>query len=100
MAPDRKRPKASDDLVDWFTVSYKSIYLAAGLVLLLAGGAGYYYYLKTAPPAPPATEQPAPTVTTARFTTLEGNVKVKTVGTFEWVNADPSMVLRKSDLVR
>ena len=31
---------------------------------------------------------------------LEGSVKVKPVGTFEWVSADPSMVLRKSDLVR
>jgi len=47
-----------------------------------------------------AVEPPPATVTTARFTTLEGNVKVKTVGTFEWVNADRSMVLRKSDLVR
>ncbi len=100
MAPDRKRPQASDDLVDWFTISYKSIYTVAALFLLVAAGVGYYYYLRSAPPPPPATEAPAPTVTSARFTTIEGNVKVKAVGTFEWVNADPSMILRKSDLVR
>jgi hypothetical protein len=100
MAPDRKRPRASDDLVDWFTISYKSIYMVVGLAIAGLGAAGYYYYLKHAPPPPPPTEAPPATVTTARFTTIEGTVKVKTVGTFEWVNADPSMALRKSDLVR
>ena len=98
-APDRRRPKGQDDLVDWFTVSYRSIYIAVGLVALLAGGVGYYYYTRNVP-APTLPIAPPSTVTTARFTTIEGNVKVKTVGTFEWVNADPTMVLRKSDLVR
>src|SRR6266508_23922 len=69
------------------------------MVALLAGGVGYYYYSRHAP-VTDATPPPSATVTTARFTTLEGNVKVKTVGTFEWVNADRAMVLRKSDLVR
>src|SRR6266850_6912118 len=98
-APDRRRPKDQDDIVDWFTVSYRSIYIAVGLVALLAGGVGYYYYSRHAPVAD-TTPGPPSTVTTARFTTVEGNVKVKTVGTFEWVSADPTMVLRKSDLVR
>src|SRR5438105_1567680 len=98
-APDRRRPKGQDDLVDWFTVSYRSIYIAVGLVALLAGGVGYYYYTRNVP-APTLPIAPPSTLTTARFTTIEGNVKVKTVGTFEWVNADPTMVLRKSDLVR
>jgi hypothetical protein len=39
-------------------------------------------------------------VTTARFNSLEGSVKVKTVGTVEWLPANRSMVLRRSDLVR
>jgi hypothetical protein len=98
-APDRRRPKDQDDIVDWFTVSYRSIYIAVGLVALLAGGVGYYYYSRHAPVAESTTGPPS-TVTTARFNTIEGNVKVKTVGTFEWVNADPTMVLRKSDLIR
>ena len=98
-APDRRRPKGQDDVVDWFTVSYRSIYIAVGVVLLVGGGVGYYYYNRNTP-APALTDAPPSTVNAARFTTLEGSVKVKTVGTFEWVNADRSMVLRKSDLVR
>src|SRR4029078_12234477 len=98
-APDRRRSKGQDDMVDWFTVSYRSIFIAILVVVLVGGGDGYYFWSRNTPV--PATVHTAPaTVTTARFTTLEGNVKVKTVGTFEWVNADRSMVLRKSDLVR
>jgi hypothetical protein len=101
MASHQRKPNRSDDdLVDWFTISYKTIYLAVGLVIVLAAGGFYYYYARNITVAPPAPDIPAPTVTTARFTSLEGNVRVKPVGQFEWVNADPSMVLRKSDLVR
>jgi hypothetical protein len=69
------------------------------VVVLVGGGVGYHFWTRNTPSATPVDTPPA-TVTTARFTTLEGNVKVKTVGTFEWVNADRAMVLRKSDLVR
>jgi hypothetical protein len=100
MTPDRKPKNASDDLVDWFTVSYRTIYIAIGVALLVGGGVGYHYYAKNASPAPPSTEATTATVTTARFTTIEGNVKVKPVGQFEWINADGAMTLRKSDLVR
>jgi hypothetical protein len=99
MASQRKPRRPEDDLVDWFTISYKTIYTAVGIAVLLAGGAYYYYYSRHAPPTPPS-DTPAPTVTTARFTSIEGNVKVKPVGQFDWLSADPSMVLRKSDLVR
>ena len=98
MASDRRPQRGQDDLVDWFTVSYKSIYLTV-LALVATGGLVYFYYFRP-PSAPPPTEAPAPTVTTARFTTLEGSVKVKPVGTFEWMPADRSMALKKSDLVR
>jgi len=100
MASHQRKPnKSEDDIVDWFTISYKTIYLAVGLVIVLAAGGFYYYNARNVTVAPPP-DIPAPTVTTARFTSLEGNVRVKTVGTFEWVNADANMVLRKSDLVR
>jgi FecR-like protein len=99
MASQRKPRRPEDDLVDWFTISYKTIYTAVGIAVLLAGGAYYYYYSRHAPPTPPS-DTPAPTVTTARFTSIEGNVKVKPVGQFDWLSADPNMVLRKSDLVR
>src|SRR5436305_5058717 len=98
-APDRRRPKTQDDMVDWFTVSYRSILIAVGLLVAIGAGVGFHLWSRSVPPTTTAAEPPS-TLTSARFTTLEGNVKVKTVGTFEWVNADRSMVLRKSDLVR
>ena len=97
-APDRRRVKSQDDTIDWFTVSYRSIFIALLFIVLVGGGVGYYFWPRAPPGAP--VEAPPATVTTARFTTLEGNVKVKAVTTFEWVNADRAMVLRKSDLVR
>jgi hypothetical protein len=87
-----------DDLIDWFTITYKSIYIVVGVVVAVAAGTGYYYWSKNAPPKPPPL--PGPAATTAHFTSIEGNVKVKPVGTFEWVSADSSTLLKKSDLVR
>jgi hypothetical protein len=98
VASDRKPHRGQDDLVDWFTISYKSIYLTVLGILLVGGFVYFYYFRQPGPPPPP--DAPPPTVTTARFTTLEGSVKVKAVGTFEWVTADRSIVLKKSDLVR
>ena len=99
MASQRKPRRPDDDLVDWFTISYKAIYIAIALLILIGGGA-YYHYFGTPINPNPVIDVPAPTVTTARFTSIEGNVKVKPVGVFDWYSADPSMVLRKSDLVR
>jgi hypothetical protein len=99
MPPDRRRRPAEDDLLDWFTITYRSIYIAGGLVLALVLGGLYYYYQRAPGPAA-SPEAPPVTVTTARFTTMEGSVKVKTFGNFEWVTADRSMILRKSDLIR
>jgi len=100
MAPDsRRQPKVDDEILDWFTVSYKTIYTAVAALVILIGGGAWFYYSRHTPVVPPV-ETPPPTATTAHFTQLEGSVKVKTVGTFEWVTADKSMVLRKSDLVR
>lgn len=95
----RKAPRDDEDLIDWFTVSYRTIYTVAGLIAVVAGVAAYFYWGRGATPAPPSTA-PAPTLTSARFTSLEGGVKVKTVGTFEWVTADRNTMLQKSDLVR
>jgi hypothetical protein len=99
LASNRKAPRSTDDLVDWFTVTYKSIYTVLGVLLAIAGAGGYYYYVKNAPPPPPPTETFV-TQPTAHFSAIEGTVKVKAVGTFEWVTADSSMALKKSDIVR
>jgi hypothetical protein len=99
MSSKQKRERqAEDDLLDWFTVSYRTIYIGLGssspsprraLLLLLP--------VQPSPGPSPAIVESA---TGARFSLIEGSVKVKPVGTFEWVSADKSMVLRKSDLVK
>jgi FecR protein/Glucodextranase, domain B len=100
MIPAKKRNhRAEDDLLDWFTISYRTIYVVVAGVLAISGAIAYHFYFRETPQAPIEEVAPA-TVTSARFTTLEGSVKVKPVGTFEWVNADRNMVLKKSDLVR
>jgi hypothetical protein len=93
-----KKPQTRGDLVEWFTISYKTLYLGVG-ALILAGGLVYYFVFARGTAAPQETPAP-PSMTAARFRSLEGNVRVKPVGTFEWVAADPNMILRKSDLVR
>jgi hypothetical protein len=100
MASDRKTPRPEDDFFDWFTVSYRSIAIAVVALVAVGGGAFYYLQGRNAPPPTPEPEVPGPAVTTARFMTIEGAVKVRAVGTIEWVSADPHIVLRKSDLVR
>jgi glucodextranase-like protein/FecR-like protein len=93
-----KKTQTHGDLVEWFTVSYRTVYLAVGLVLLAAGLVYFFVFAKE---KQPAAEAPAPpSITAARFRSLEGNVRVKPVGQFEWIPADPNMILRKSDLVR
>jgi|MudIll2142460700_1097286.scaffolds.fasta_scaffold37103_2 hypothetical protein len=102
MSPDTKNPKgrATDDDLDWFTITYRSIYVAIGVVLVAAAVFAYLRYGRSEPSGPPAETKAATPTTTARFRSIEGSVKVKAVGTFEWVSADRAMVLKKSDLVR
>jgi FecR protein/Glucodextranase, domain B len=101
MAQDKdRRPKNDDDLLDWFTVSYRSLYLAVIVVVGLLGG-GYYMLFRRVPPS--TTTEPAhgtDDTSMARFTVFDGTVKVKTVGSFEWLTASTRMSLRKGDLVR
>jgi hypothetical protein len=99
MAPKKRQRQAEDDLFDWFTVSYKTLYISVGVLLVLALGGGYWFYLRQNLP-PTVVESPAATVVTAQLNMIEGNVKVKAVGTLEWVTADKSMVLQRGDVVR
>ena len=93
---DNQGPRHGGDRVEWFTVRYRSLAIAA-LVVLVLGGVGWLLLGRRPPPPPP----PATAIETgARFTTFEGGVQVKRAGTLEWVAASRSMVLRQNDLVR
>jgi len=76
---------------------YRALLAFVGLVLV--GVVGWVYLGRPTPPPEPA-ETPTPTQTAVRFTAVEGNVKVKTVGSFEWVDARVATTLHKNDLVR
>lgn len=99
MAGERRPQSDGDRDLDWFTVSYRTIYAAVGALVLLVAIGLYWLYGRQAPPDKP-NDVPVATVTTARFTQIEGSVKVKAVGTFDWLSADTKMVLKKNDLVR
>lgn len=100
MADQPPRRRGDDELLEWFTISYRTIVGVAGVVLLLLGAAAYFYFFagRTTSPSPLAT--PPLRAAAARFTSIEGSVRVKAVGTFEWVTADTHTLLRRGDLVR
>jgi hypothetical protein len=95
-----KRRQAEDDLLDWFTITYRSIYIAAFGIVAIGMAAGYFYYIKHTPTAAPSPDSQQAPVSTARFTSVEGSVQVRARGTVDWVNADRNMMLHKSDLVK
>jgi FecR protein len=97
MASDEKHPqRVSGDRIEWFTVTYRSLWLGLLAILLLAVGVWYLWVRRTPPPPPPV----AAVETGARFASLEGSVQVKRAGTLEWIQATRAVVLRQNDLVR
>jgi hypothetical protein len=101
MAQDRgsKGTRPKDDLVEWFTVSYRTLYIAAAAVVALASAIGYWYYRTHRPPPVVVVEAPGSS-TSAQFVTIEGSVQVKVAGSLRWDGANRSMVLNKADMVR
>jgi hypothetical protein len=99
MAPEKKK-RAKDDLLDWFTVSYRTLYLIGAAVVLLAAAGTYHFVNRATPPSTATSATVPPTTFGARFNIIEGKVEVKQAGTLEWRNADRGMLLTKADLVR
>jgi hypothetical protein len=97
MAPDEKLPQrqGGGDRIEWFTVSYRTLLLAA-LALVLAGAAWFLLVRSNPPPSPP----PTSVATGARFERIEGSVQVKRAGTLEWALATKAVILRQNDLVK
>jgi hypothetical protein len=97
VAVDEKQPqRQGGDRIEWFTVSYRTLALAAVALVLLAAALWLVYGQKTPPPPP----QPTSVATGSRFERIEGSVQVKRAGTLEWITATKAVILRQNDLVR
>jgi hypothetical protein len=88
--------------VEWFTIRKGNLYLmGASLVALLVAGGWLYWRLNT-----PMVSEDEPAVEekafddSARFIELDGAVKIRKAGTYEWVDASRDIALRRNDTVR
>ncbi len=99
MARKRQR-QPEDDLLDWFTITYRSLYIGLGVVLGVAAAALFFYADRRTPPPPARSESPPPTVTTANLTSVAGDVQVRRARTFDWVAAEKGMTLGGGDIIR
>jgi hypothetical protein len=91
--------------VEWVTIRNRTVFLiAAACVVLLAGGAGFLWWMyfgsKMVAEVDAEVEQVAARDDSARFIELKGTVKVRKAGSYEWVDANRGLALRKNDTVR
>ena len=93
---EKQPQRRGADRIEWFTVSYRTLALAA-VALVLLGLAVWLVYGQKTPPPPP---QPTSVATGSRFERIVGSVQVKRAGTLEWIPATKAVVLRQNDLVR
>lgn len=97
MPSEEKEPRPRGrDRIEWFTVRYRTLVLAAVAAIALGGLA----WVLLAPTSPPPAATTARVETGARFSLIEGSVQVKRAGRLEWQDATKAMVLRQNDLVR
>jgi len=97
MSPRENPSDYRPDRIEWFTVSYRSLGIAAGLILVAAAAAWWLFLRGT---ASPTTTAPETVAIGSRFTNIEGSVEVKRAGELDWVTATTAMTLRQNDLVR
>src|SRR6266704_919594 len=68
-----------EDLIDWFTITYRSIYIVVGVLMAVAAGAGYYYWTKNAPPKVATTQDPSTKRRKVAWHISAGEVNFETV---------------------
>jgi len=96
MAPEQDNSQFPDAGAGRSAIPLRALAVAAAAIVI--GLAAWALLSRTQPPPPPPPDTSL--ATAARFVTIEGSVKVKPVGEFEWVDATPSLLLRQNDLVR
>jgi hypothetical protein len=109
----RKKPK-SESVIAWITITYRSVAIAAFLLLLLAGFIVYLIIpdsrtytarawqsaLSRVDSSVGTTEKFVPGKQQAHFTAIDGRVRVKKANSNSWVSADYSLPLEKGDVVQ
>jgi hypothetical protein len=87
--------------IEWFTVRRSTVFMLAVAILALAGAGGWAYWQITNPQTSANVTQPSPdTDKSARFVDLDGSVKVRKAGTYEWINAHMGITLNRDDTIR
>lgn len=105
--------------IAWTTVTYRSVLLALLVVALVFGGAMHFAFPqftdntvkaagnvttnlleRIAGMAPPPDKSSGATEKQARFTALDGTVKIKKSSSNTWINADYNIPLEKGDVVQ
>jgi hypothetical protein len=109
----RKKPK-SESVIAWITITYRSVAIAAFLLLLLAGFILYLVLpdsrtyttrawqsaLSRLDSSVGSNEKFVPGKQQAHFTAIDGRVRVKKANSNTWVAADYSLPLEKGDVVQ
>ncbi|HYN15104.1 MAG TPA: hypothetical protein VES66_04860 [Terriglobales bacterium] len=109
----RKKPK-SESVIAWITITYRSVAIAAFLLLLLAGFVVYLVLpeskaytqrvwqsaLSRVDSSVGSTDKFVPGKQQAHFTAIDGRVRVKKADSNTWVAADYSLPLEKGDVVQ
>jgi len=109
----RRKPK-SDSVIAWITITYRSVAIAAFLLLLLAGFVVYLVLPESRTYTTRAwqsalsrldssvgnPEKFVPGKQQAHFTAIDGRVRVKKTNSNTWVAADYSLPLEKGDVVQ
>jgi len=103
--PRNQRSSAGGIHIEWFTVTKRSVYTLIAIVLALAGaGAGGYFHFRSLNEpkvsSNSAGNQPVQERRAANFLEIQGTVKVKKAGTWDWVNAQMGIPLVKDDQIR
>src|SRR5579862_9834966 len=106
--PNRERGRKVE--VEWTTVSYRTIAIYAFLACLLAFGIVYFispqFVVRMATraletvAASPSAPQKSTSRREAHFVNLDGNVRIKKIGSLMWMRADYNTSLEKGDFVQ
>lgn len=109
----RKKPK-SESVIAWITITYRSVAVAASLLVLFAGFILYLVLpesraftarawqstLSRLDASVGSTDKFVPGKQQAHFTAIDGRVRVKKANSNSWVAADYSLPLEKGDVVQ